>query len=149
MNISIYSRKAIEELLKTDKFPSKSAVISFFDPHDTPVEYEEKTDKVYYVPIHDIDIEILGDYGFTYDTFFPEVKELAEFILDVESKGYDIICQCEYGQSRSAGCAAAIQEFFYKSGIQIFANYSYYPNQVIYNKVYEALVDKQNMKNTT
>lgn len=141
MNISIYSRKAIEELLKTDKFPSKSAVISFFDPHDTPVEYE-KIDKVYYVPIHDIDIEILGNYGFTYDTFFPEVKDLAEFILDVESMGYDIICQCEYGQSRSAGCAAAIQEFFYKSGIQIFANYSYYPNQVVYNKVYEALTEQ-------
>ena len=26
----------------------------------------------------------------------------------VKEDGYDIICQCEYGESRSSGCAAAI-----------------------------------------
>ena len=141
MMTTIYSRKEVERLIVSNKFPAMTAVISFFDPEDIPVEYEEKTDRVFYVPIHDIDLEVLENYGFTYDSFFPEVQALAGFILDAKADGYSIICQCEYGQSRSAGCAAAIREFFQGDGIQIFANYNYYPNQVIYNKVYEALVD--------
>lgn len=149
MRVDIYSRKDMEELLNNSNFPIKTAVISFYDPkadfHDkdyAPVEYEDKTDRVFYVPLHDIDIEILDCYGFTYDTFFPEVQDLAKFILDVKADGYRIICQCEYGQSRSAGCAAAIREFFHGDGIRIFANYNYYPNQVVYNKVFEALLDE-------
>ena len=34
---------------------------------------------------------------------------------------------------------AAVREFFNHDGIEIFSNYAYYPNQVIYHKVYEAL----------
>ena len=44
-----------------------------------------------------------------------------------------------YDQSRSAGCAAAILEHFYRRGIDIFADYKYYPNQVVYHKVFDAL----------
>ena len=91
------------------------------------------------IGIHDIDIEILGDYGLTYETYFPEANQLADFILTAEKQGLDIICQCEYGQSRSAACAAAIMEFFYGTGIKIFADYRYYPNQLIFNKVLDAL----------
>ena len=40
---------------------------------------------------------------------------------------------------RTAGCAAAILEHFYRRGIDIFANSKYYPNQVIYHKVFDAL----------
>ena len=90
-------------------------------------------------PIYDIDIEVLGDFGLTYDTCFPEVNVLAKFIDKAKNDGMDIICQCEYGQSRSAGCAAAILEHYYKNGISIFADYRYYPNQLIFNKIYEAL----------
>lgn len=89
--------------------------------------------------IHDIDIEILEDYGLTFETYFPEVNELAEFIIKAEKDGFDIICQCEYGQSRSAACAAAILEYFYHNGISIFADYRYYPNQLIFNKLFQAL----------
>ena len=89
--------------------------------------------------INDIDIEILGDYGLTYDTYFPEADELAKFIYKAKQYGCDIICQCEYGQSRSAACAAAILEQFYKTGVSVFADYRYYPNQVVYHKVFDAL----------
>ena len=64
---------------------------------------------------------------------------MAEFIYSAKADGYDIICQCEYGESRSSGCAAAILENFYKNGISVFADYRYYPNQVVYHKVLEAL----------
>ena len=56
-------------------------------------------------------------------------------LYDAYEKGLDIICQCEYGQSRSAGCAAAILEHFQGNGITIFRDYKYYPNKLIFNKV--------------
>ena len=67
------------------------------------------------------------------------MDELAQFIKIAVQAGYRIICQCEYGQSRSAACAAAILQHFEKNGISIFADYRYYPNQLVYNKIFEAL----------
>ncbi len=148
MKIQIFSRKAIEELLQND-FPENTAVISFYDPPSKrtgevfkPVDYKGKAERVFTIPIHDIDIEILEDYGLTFDTYFPEVNSLSEYIHRTYKDGLDIICQCEYGQSRSAACAAAILEHYYKDGISIFADYRYYPNQLIYNKLKKAL-DKE------
>ena len=104
-----------------------------------PVDYSCKTNRVFPIEIHDIDLKILPKYGFTYDTFFPKAGDLAKFIYGTYSEGLDIICQCEYGQSRSAACAAAILEHFYHNGISIFADYRYYPNQMIFHKVFDAL----------
>lgn len=85
-------------------------------------------------------------FGLNYETYFPEAEELAKFIINVKKDGLNIICQCEYGESRSSGCAAAILEYFYKTGISVFADYKYYPNQVVYHKVYDALtkIEKNN-----
>lgn len=148
MNVKIYSRKAMEELLK-DNVLENTAVISFYDPPSkknskiyVPVDYTGKCDRVFSVGIHDIDLEVLGDYGLTYDTYFPEAEKLAEFIYKAKQDGLDIICQCEYGQSRSAACAAAILEHFYGTGISVFVDYRYYPNQVVYHKVFDALENK-------
>lgn len=149
MNVKIYSRKAMEELLK-DNVLENTAVISFYDPPSkrnskvsAPVDYTGKCDRVFSVAIHDIDLEILGNYGLTYDTYFPEAEKLTEFIYKAKQDGLDIICQCEYGQSRSAACAAAILEHFYKSGITVFADYRFYPNQLIFNKLLTALNEVQ------
>ena len=38
-----------------------------------------------------------------------------------------------------AACAAAILQHFEKRGIEIFADYRYYPNQLIYNQIFDAL----------
>ena len=145
MKISIYSRKAMEELLKSD-FLENVAVISFYDPPGSfrdadyqPVDYSAKTDCVFQVALHDIDLAVLPKYHLTYETYFPEADNLAEFIFTAKKEGKDIICQCEYGESRSSGCAAAIHEYFYKNGIDVFADYRYYPNQMVYHKVYDTL----------
>ncbi len=152
MNVKIYSRKAMEDLLK-DSVVENTAVISFYDPPtkrnpnvSEPVDYTEKCDRVFHVGINDIEIEILGDYDLTYDTYFPEADELAEFIYKAKRDGCDIICQCEYGQSRSAACAAAILEHFLGTGISVFADYRYYPNQMVYHKVFDALVKVNNIE---
>lgn len=146
IDIRIISRKEAEAFT-ADELPQKTAIISFYDPvgPHTPkgyhkVDYSDLCGHVFYVEIRDIDIKILGKYGLTYDTYFPEAAELARFIANAVANDYTILCQCEYGQSRSAACAAAIKEFYEKSGIQIFANYQYDPNQLVFNQLLEALI---------
>ena len=53
-------------------------------------------------------------------------------------EGKDIVVNVNMGK-QSSGCAAAIHEYFYNDGIKIFADYRYYPNQMVYHKVYDAL----------
>ena len=145
MRIRIISRSEAEELLKTDEFPVNTAVISFYSPDKVragdyePVDYEGIPTRLYYACVPDIDIEALSDFGYTYETYFADVDELASFIYEAVKGGLDIICQCDYGQSRSAACAAAILEHFERNGISIFADYRYYPNQLVFNKVLKAL----------
>ena len=144
MKVEIYSRKAIDELIARG-FPQDTAVISFYTPNtkceglQSPVDYSGICNNVFYVGIPDIDIEILTDYGYTYDTYLVEADELAIFIYEARVEGLDIICQCDYGQSRSAACAAAILQHFERRGIDVFADYRYYPNQLVYHKIFDAL----------
>ena len=144
MEVSIYSMKAIGELFEKG-FPQNTAVISFYTPKskrdymEIRVDYIDVCDRVFYVGIPDIDIEILSEYGYTYKTYLAEADELAKFIDKAKENGLDIICQCDYGQSRSAACAAAILQHFEGRGIDIFADYRYYSNQLVYHKVFDAL----------
>lgn len=147
MKISVYSRKAIERIIAEGSFPDNTAVISFCDPElkhidkdYSHVDYSSVCSDVFYCEVDDLDLDYLTKKRYTYETYFPEVDDLAKFIVKAVSENKNIICQCEYGQSRSAGCAAAIKEYFYKNGISVFVDYNYYPNQVVFHKVYDALV---------
>ena len=120
------------------------AIISFCDPPGRrhvypPVDYTGRCDRVMTVAVHDLDPDALSDFGLTVEGYFPEADSIAAFIMQAISDGVDILCQCEYGQSRSAGCAAAILQYFSKDGISVFADYRYYPNQLVYHKVMDAL----------
>lgn len=77
--------------------------------------------------------------GYVYEHNDPLASEPAEFIYSAVKDGLDIICQCDYGESRSAGCAAAILEHFERNGFSIFADYRYFLNKLVYNKLLEAL----------
>ena len=68
-----------------------------------------------------------------------KAQQIADFYFSVVDKVDTIICQCEYGQSRSAAVAAAILEFRSKRGIEIFSNDKYFPNKVVFRKVFKAL----------
>ena len=144
MKVEIYSREAIKELMKGE-FPKNAAVISFCSPRKTRraeevrVYFGNVCDRVFNILIPDIDIEILGDYGYTYETYLAEADELAKFIYEARAEGCDLICQCDFGQSRSAACAAAILQHFEGRGIDIFSDYRYYPNQLVYHKIFDAL----------
>lgn len=145
MKIEIYSREAMVKRLQEGKL-TNTAVISFYDPHHfrrpwsyAPLDYADQCEQLFQVGVHDIDLEVLPEFHLTFETYFPEADAMAKFIKAAALDGLDIICQCEYGQSRSAACAAAIREYFFSDGITIFADYRYYPNQLIFNKVLDAL----------
>ena len=143
MKVNIHSRSSIGELIQNG-FPKNTAVISFFTPNkgnlkENPVNYQGVCDKVFYIGVPDIDIEILADYGYTCESYLAEADELAKFILEAKLNDLDIICQCDYGQSRSAACAAAILQHFEGRGIDIFTDFRYYPNQLVYHKIFDAL----------
>lgn len=140
MNVTICSRKATEELLRTDTL-SRTAVISFCDPPSVgkpaptpPLDYAGKAARVFTVVVHNLDLTALPDVGLNYDTYMPEADALAAFICQARADGLDILCQCEYGQSRSAACAAAILEYFDGTGISVFADYRYYGRAFRYRK---------------
>ena len=148
MTVKIYSRKAMEKLLSQGKIEN-TAIISFHDPVGRgrrcpqdyqPIDFTDKCDRVMQIALLDLDPEALADFDLSVETYFPEADELAEFIYKAKEEGLNIICQCEYGQSRSAGCAAAILQHFEGRGIDIFTDYRYYPNQLVYHKVFNALV---------
>lgn len=147
MTVSIYSRERMEKRLSEGAL-ERTAVISFSDPVERakkyrpeylPIDYSGRCERVMQIALHDLDPDVLGEVGLTVESFFPEACELAAFIKSAVADGLDIVCQCEYGQSRSAGCAAAILQYYEGRGIDIFADYRYYPNQLVYHKVFDAL----------
>jgi hypothetical protein len=146
MNVTILCRRQAEDLIAEGKFPGNSAVISFYDPaikhiskNYSHIDYSGVCDMVFYSELDDLDIDVLCDKGYTFESYFSEADDMAEFVNKAYYCGRDIICQCEYGQSRSAGCAAAILEHFYHTGITVFADYARFPNQLVFNKLFEAL----------
>lgn len=148
MTVSIYSRQAIEHLIASGNFPQNTAVIIFHDPLETapegyrPVDYSSVTDTVFYAAVPDLDWDAFEDDPAGLQAFFPEAGAVADFILQAHKNGQDLICQCDYGQSRSAGCAMAVLEYFDHAGKEIFADPRYYPNQLVFGKVLSALQRK-------
>lgn len=145
MNLRICSRQDLEDFLQQN-LSKNISIISFKDPAEEEKNvdhsFENALENVkccFRIAVRDIYYDELEDYGLSYETFFPEAGELAKFIKRAVREECDLICQCEYGQSRCAGCAAAILEYYEHAGITIFADYRYCPNQMIFHKVYEAL----------
>ena len=91
MNVSICSRKAAEELLRTDTL-SRTAVISFCDPPSVgkpaptpPLDYAGKAARVFTVAVHDLDLTALPDVGLDCDKYaMPErSREVVRNELDI------------------------------------------------------------------
>ncbi len=140
MQVSIYSREEMEDIIQNGDFPQNTAVITFYNPGDPHVHYDAVCQDVCYCALEDVDKSYWEThYHRTYEEFFDYVDMVADFIYEMHAAGKDLICQCDYGMSRSAGCAAAILEHFCKRGIEVFADYRRYPNQMVYHKVMQAL----------
>lgn len=144
MHIQILSEAAAKKMLRDNAFPAQTAVVCFTDG-EHPIDYSSVTDRVFRVDVPDISMDDLMDYKYTVDDFAVAMRadELAQFILDANRDGYDFICQCTYGESRSAAAAAAIREYFAHDGIRIFADYHFCPNQLVFNILYDELKAKE------
>ena len=135
MKVSIYSRDLLVKRIK-EGLPSNVAIISFSDTEEEFIVFPSKTD-VLHVAFYDVRPYTVSKHH--YGGILPQARQIAEYIFKKISEGKDIICQCDYGISRSAGCAAAIMEMWGNRGIEIFADYRYSPNQFVYNKVLKEL----------
>ena len=113
-------------------FQKNTAIISFSDTVDDYIEFPDGTD-VLQIAFYDVRPHTVVKEH--YSKILPEAGEIARYIFQKKKEGKNIICQCDYGISRSAGCAAAILQRWGNNGIHIFADYRYTPNQFVYNKV--------------
>lgn len=150
MNVIIMDRESIEELA-TKQFSSNTSVISITDANWSFANLKYKPDNLLQIAFDDVDNDIFEDattpdekeyieqrYNLITDE---QASEIAKFYHSVKDSTDIIICQCEHGQSRSAAIGAAILEYESKSGITIFADDKYYPNKVVFRKVYNSLAN--------
>lgn len=135
MLIKILSHSDIERLIEKG-LPDNTAIVSFSDTVDDFIEFPKGTD-VLQIAFYDVRPHTVVKEH--YDRILPEAKQIAEYVYQKKLEGKDLICQCDYGISRSAGLAAAVLQRWGKKGIEVFANYRYTPNQFVYNKVLKEL----------
>ena len=154
MKILIKSRTEIEAISQTH-FPAQTALISITDTDCAFATLANQPEYLLQVAFDDVDNDVFVDelgrkpseeerlaletkYSMLTDA---QAQQIASFYFDHKDAISTLICQCEHGQSRSAGVAAAIMEFRSRRGISVFAHDNYYPNKVVFRKVLEALKD--------
>ena len=71
-----------------------------------------------------------------------QAKTIARFTLNNYQRVERFLIHCEFGQSRSAGVAAAISKYYEGHSSGIFGNKAYVPNLTCYRLVLQALKGK-------
>lgn len=71
-----------------------------------------------------------------------EAEQISEFVKKYSDEVDTIIVQCEAGQSRSAGTAAAIMKYLFNDDSEIFDNRNCTPNILCYMMVLGALLGR-------
>ena len=146
------SRNAIEKYCAVP-LKEKAALISICDFDDSYASLLFAPEYLLRLSFDDVDSDVFEDVlgeGYSpeearkveddYNMFLNEqAEQVAEFVNKIWDKVDVLICQCEHGQSRSAAIAAAISEFKFKRGIDIFADERYYPNKFVYWRVLNRL----------
>ncbi len=147
MNIEIMGRETLMELAK-EPFPEGTSIISITNTDDADVILEHQPDRMLHLKFDDVSDEIFEELlgrkpnvremhqisSRFHMLSNAQTQQMADFVLSMRNEG-SLICQCEYGQSRSAGVAAAVMEYYYQKGINIFADVRYYPNKYVFRKL--------------
>ena len=124
-------------LISIGDFGKELPLLEYKPAHILRMEFDDVTPS-------EIDYESSERYAFR---LFSEeqANQIADFVYRYwESRG-TLLCQCHYGQSRSAAVAAAIKEHFYHSGIEIFADEQerYCPNVYVFRLTLRALRNRE------
>lgn len=150
MDIRIMGRERLE-MISLFPFPPETAVISITDHDAPPVQLKNRPQHLLRLSFDDVDLaclnidvdrrktseeELIAKYHLCTTA---HAEKIAKFYQSVSSSVGLLICQCEFGQSRSAAVAAAIAEFHMRSGIDIFADQRYFPNKRVYHLTIDAL----------
>ena len=151
MKVEIMSREVLSERGKRP-FPQGTAIISITDSQGEDVYLEHPPQKILRLKFDDVSDEIfetllgrkpsVGEMRQISQRFHMvsnlQIQQMGEFIRGL-AQGDTLICQCEYGQSRSAAVAAAVLEYYRGKGICIFADARYFPNKLVYRKLLQFL----------
>lgn len=124
-------------LISIGDFGKELPLLEYKPAHILRMEFDDVTPS-------EIDYEFSERYAFR---LFSEeqANQIADFVYRYwESRG-TLLCQCHYGQSRSAAVAAAIKEHFYHNGIEIFADEQerYCPNVYVFRLTLRALRNRE------
>ena len=158
MKIEIHSIESIEARAKRP-FAPHTCLISIGDTGAEPPKLQNKPDHILRLIFDDVTLqqvrevfelpesiassdEKLIEFLKARDTNIisdNQARQIAEFVLQHNSSQTVLICQCHYGVSRSAACAAAVSEYFNGNGVDIFSDDRYYPNKLVFSKVLKAL----------
>lgn len=139
IEIAITSRSKMQKLIHSGKLGEDTAVISFHDIAESPIYFGGTKASVLTLALDDLGPTEISERNGSLTRYFTKAGMLAQFIVAMAAKGKKIICQCEMGMSRSAACAAAILQYYCGSGISIFADRRYYPNRIIFQKLFSEL----------
>ena len=138
--------------LAKEPFPKDAAIISITNSEDEDVVLAYEPERILRLKFDDVSDEIyeellgrkpsvreMHQIGSRFHMLSnAQTQQMADFVLRMGNKG-TLICQCEHGQSRSAGVAAAVLEYYYRKGIAVFADARYYPNKYVFRKLLHAL----------
>ena len=140
MNIHIMDREGAEAIAAAG-FAPNTAIISISDTGAPPLVLRHEPAWMLRLVFDDISSDEIDEYKGQKYTLFDEsmARKTAEFVFTHKDEAETLICQCEYGQSRSAAIAAAVTEYFYGNGIEIFADDRYYPNKLVFRSTLQAL----------
>ncbi len=156
MKLQIYSLEGLQRRAAIPFLPG-TAIISIGDPELDPPRLAHAPEHFLRLTFDDITLEglrlalelppmeeeALERYlTLEYDTF-PFTRALArtaaDFIRSHLGDTQVLICQCQFGQSRSAAVAAAVAEYLGGKGRAIFDDPRYSPNPLVYARLLEAL----------
>lgn len=124
-------------LISIGDFGKELPLLEYKPAHILRMEFDDVTPS-------EVDYESSERYAFR---LFSEeqANQIADFVYRYwESRG-TLLCQCHYGQSRSAAVAAAIKEHFHHNGIEIFADEQerYCPNVYVFRLTLRALRNRE------
>lgn len=124
-------------LISIGDFGTELPPLEYKPAHILRLEFDDVT-------LSEIDYESSGQHAFR---LFSEdqANQIADFVYRYWENCETLLCQCHYGQSRSAAVAAAIKEHFYHNGIEIFADEQerYCPNVYVFHLTLRALRNRE------
>ena len=141
------------EMISAFPFPPDTAIISITDTDAGGIILKHRPQHLLRLSFNDITDDVLmTDRGQPYPLdktkaiiqryrMFTEehARSIAGFFSGIRDSADMLICQCEFGQSRSAAVAAAILEYTEGRGGDIFTDSRYSPNRKVYGMLLHQL----------